>query len=111
MPKDPTPQEREQIRRLAPRAGLKRMIVKLREEVDETRAEVDQLAYTLLELRSGVPASYRAIIGAGGGIGGGMGGGMGGMGGGMGPGMRFEFGPWFGSIGQQGGYPGMGGMR
>jgi predicted RNase H-like nuclease (RuvC/YqgF family) len=90
LPKDPTPQQREQLRRLAPRSDLKRMIERLRDEVDETRAEVDQLAYKLLELREGIPASFQ-------GFGGGMGGGMAGR---MGI-------PWFGSIGMQG----MGGMR
>jgi hypothetical protein len=79
LPKDPTPQQREQLRRLAPRSDLKRMIERLREEVDETRAEVDQLAYKLLELREGIPASHQVF---------------GGMGGGM---------NWFGSIGLQGG--------
>ena len=60
------------------------MIERLREEVDETRAEVDQLAYKLLELREGIPASFQVF--------GGMSGGVGGMG------M-----PWFGSIGMPGG--------
>ena len=78
LPKDPTPEQREQLRRLAPRADLKRMIDRLRTEVEETRTEVDQLAYKLLELRAGIPASFQ-----------GFGGGMGG--------------PWFGSIGMQGG--------
>ena len=50
LPKNPSPQEREQLRRLAPRADLKRMIERLRAEVDDTRAEVDELAYKLLEL-------------------------------------------------------------
>jgi hypothetical protein len=85
LPKDPTPQQREQIRRLAPRSDLKRMIERLRAEVEETRAEVDQLAYKLLELREGIPVSFQ---------------GFGGMGGGMDM-------PWFGSIGTQSG----GGMR
>jgi hypothetical protein len=89
LPKDPTAQQREQLRRLAPRSDLKRMIERLRAEVEETRAEVDQLAYKLLELREGVPASLQ-------GFGGGMGGRMAGR---MGI-------PWFGSIGT-----GMGGMR
>jgi hypothetical protein len=70
------------------------MIERLRGEVEETRAEVDQLAYKLLELRAGVPVSPQAF------------GGMGGMGGMMGMGI-----PWFGSMGQQGGMQGMGGMR
>jgi hypothetical protein len=83
LPKAPTPQQREQLRRLAPRSDVKRMIERLREEVDETRAEVDQLAYKLLELREGIPASFPVF---------------GGMGGGMGGGMN-----WFGSIGLQGG--------
>ncbi len=83
LPKDPTPEQREQLRRLAPRADLKRMIDGLRAEVEETRTEVDQLAYKLLELRAGVPASFQ-------GFGGGMG--FGALGG-----------PWFGSIGMQGG--------
>jgi hypothetical protein len=85
MPKDPTPQQREQLRRLAPRSDLKRMIERLRAEVEETRAEVDQLAYKLLELREGIPTSFQGYMG--------MAGGMGGQ--------------WFGSIGMQG----MGGMR
>jgi hypothetical protein len=85
LPKDPTPQQREQLRRLAPRSDLKRMIERLREVVDETRTEVDQLAYKLLELREGIPASYQVF---------------GGMSGSMGM-------TWFGSIGFQGG----GGMR
>jgi hypothetical protein len=87
LPKNPTPQQREQLRRLAPRSDLKRMIERLREEVDATRAEVDQLAYKLLELREGIPSSFQVY------------GGMGGVGG---MGMT-----WFGSIGFQGG----GGMR
>jgi hypothetical protein len=84
MPKDPSPQQRDQLRRLAPRSDQKRMIERLRAEVEETRAEVDQLAYKLLELREGIPNSFQ-------GFGGGMGGGMGGMNT-----------PWFGSIGLQG---------
>jgi chorismate mutase len=110
LPKDPSPEQRDQLRRLAPRAELKRMVDRLRAEVEETRTEVDQLAYQLLELRSGVPTSYPRF--------GGMGGGMGGMGGGMGPAMRARmagmggpYGPWFGSMGMpnvMGG--GMGGM-
>jgi hypothetical protein len=86
LPNEPTPQQREQLRRLAPRADLKRMIERLRTEVDETRTEVDQLAYKLLELSSGVPNSFQ---------------GMGGMGG--------QYGQWFGSIGMQGGMMGIGG--
>jgi hypothetical protein len=85
------------------------MVDRLRAEVEETRTEVDQLAYQLLELRSGVPISYVRF--------GGMGGGMGGVGGGMGPGMRARMagmgGPWFGSMGMpnvMGGGMG-GGMR
>jgi len=88
LPKEPTPQEREQLRRLAPRADLKRMIERLRAEVEETRTEVDTLVYKLLELRAGIPTSYGGF--------GGMGGGMGGM---MGGGMA---GSWFGSMGVQG---------
>jgi hypothetical protein len=65
MPKDPTPQQREQLRRLAPRSDLKRMIERLRAEVEETRAEVDQLAYKLLELREGIPASTPGFRGMG----------------------------------------------
>jgi hypothetical protein len=79
LPKDPTPQEREQLRRLAPRADLKRMIERLRAEVEEARAEVDELAYKLLELRAGIPASSQGM-GAGG-----------------------STGIWFGSMGTQGG--------
>jgi hypothetical protein len=78
LPKNPSPQEREQLRRLAPRVELKRMIDRLRTEVEDTRAEVDELAYKLLELRAGVPASSQ-----------GMGGNATGM--------------WFGSMGVQGG--------
>ena len=65
------------------------MVKRLREEVEETRAEVDQLAYRLLELRSGIPSSAQGF-------------------GGMGPvgWMNGVYSPWFGSIGQQG----MGGM-
>lgn len=37
LPKDPSPQQREQLRRLAPRSDLKRMIERLRTEVEETR--------------------------------------------------------------------------
>jgi hypothetical protein len=88
LPKAPTEQQREQLRRLAPRADVKRMAERLRAEVDETRAEVDQLAYKLLELSAGIPATGQ-------GMGGGM---MGGMGGG--------YGQWFGSIGTM-----HGGMR
>ncbi len=92
LPKDPSPEQREQIRRLAPQADLKRTIERLRLDVDETRTEIDQLAYTLLELRVGIPSSVQIY--------GGMGGvavpwfgsiemqGQGGMGGGMGGGMR-----------------------
>jgi hypothetical protein len=90
LPKDPTPEQREQLRRIAPRADLKRMIDRLRTEVEETRTEVDQLAYKLLELRAGIPASFQ-------GFGGGMG--LGAMGG-----------PWFGSMGIQGGMGMQGGM-
>jgi hypothetical protein len=85
LPKEPTPQQREQLRRLAPRADLKRMIERLRAEVEETRTEVDTLVYNLLELRAGIPSSYQ---------------GFGGMGGMMGGGMA---GSWFGSMGVQGG--------
>ncbi len=51
------------------------MIKELREEVEETSTEVDQLAYKLLELRAGIVSSRHGGFG-------GMGG-MGGMGGGM----------------------------
>jgi hypothetical protein len=88
LPKAPTSEQREQLRRLAPRGDLKRMIVRLRAEVDETRDEVDQLAYKLLELNAGIPASFQ-----------GMGGGMGGA-----------YGQWFGSLGRPMGEMG-GGMR
>jgi hypothetical protein len=84
LPKEPTPEQRDQLRRLAPRAGLKRMIEQLRAEVEETRTEVDQLAYKLLELRAGVPVSHIGYD-AKGGI------------------------PWIGSIGLQGGMGGLGG--
>jgi chorismate mutase len=96
LPKAPTEQERAQIRRLAPRADLKRMIERLRAEVEETRTDVDQLAYQLLELRAGIPRSFQ-----------GMGGGMMGMGGGMGGG----YGQWFGSMGTFAGGGMGGGMR
>ena len=66
------------------------MIERLRAEVDETRTDVDQLAYKLLELGSGLPTSFQ-----------GMGGGM--MGGGMGGGMGGPYRQWFGSMGMQGG--------
>jgi hypothetical protein len=88
LPTEPTSEQREQLRRLAPRADLKRMIERLRAEVDEARSEVDQLAYKLLELSAGIPNSYQDM-------GGGM---MGGMGGGP----NFQ---WFGSMGMT-----MGGM-
>ena len=88
LPTDPTPQQREQLRRLAPRSDLKLMIERLRAEVEETRAEVDQLAYKLLELSEGITAPRR---------------GFGGMGGMMGGGNGV---PWFGSIG----VPQVGGM-
>jgi chorismate mutase len=78
LPKEPSPQERERLRRLAPRADLKRMVERLRTEVEATRAEVDQLAYKLLELRAGVTASPGGFMG------------------GMGYGAS---GTWFGSIG------------
>ena len=39
------------------------MVDRLRAEVEETRTEIDQLAYQLLELRSGVPASRRGSPG------------------------------------------------
>ena len=106
LPKDPTPEQRDQLKRLAPRAELKRMVDRLRKEVEETRGEIDQLAYQLLELRSGVPSSYSVFNRAGRGMMG-MGGGMGGMGGGM-NGIA-PFGPWFGSMGTQHGMGGMGG--
>jgi hypothetical protein len=85
LPSEPTPQQREQLRRLTPRADLKRMIERMRAEVDETRTEVDDLAYKLLELSSGVPASFQGMGGPwfgsmetnqGGMMGGMMGGGM-----------------------------------
>jgi hypothetical protein len=57
------------------------MIERLRAEVEETRAEVDQLVYKLLELREGIPVSYPMF------------------GGGMGSGMGM---PWFGTMGMQG---------
>ena len=90
LPKDPTQEQREQLRRLAPRSDLKRIIKGLREQVEETLDEVDQLAYKLLELQAGVPSSFQ-------GFGGGMM--MGGLNG-----------SWFNSIGIPSG--GMGaGMR
>jgi chorismate mutase len=98
LPKDPTPEQREQLRRLAPRADLNRMVERLREEVEETRGEVDRLTYKLLELRAGVSESFGPY------------GAMGGMGGGMGVGgMRYRgTNPWFGTIATP---IGMGGMR
>jgi hypothetical protein len=89
LPKDPTQEQREQLRRLAPRADLKRMIARLRTEVDETRADVDQLACKLLELNEGIPSSSQ-----------GMGGMMGGFAGN---------GQWFGSMGTMWMGGGMGG--
>jgi DNA repair exonuclease SbcCD ATPase subunit len=86
LPKEPSPEQLEQLRRLAPRADLKRMIKDLRAEVEATRTEVDQLAYKLLELRAGIVSSQPGVFG-------GMGGGMGGGG---------PFGPWFGSMGSHG---------
>jgi hypothetical protein len=81
LPVDPSVQQREQLRRLTPRSDLKRMIERLRAEVEETRAEVDQSAIKLLQLNSGVPTTFQ---------------GMGGMGG--------QNGQWFGSMGRmQGG--------
>jgi chorismate mutase len=117
LPKDPSPEQRDQLRRLAPRAELKRMVDRLRAEIEETRTEVDQLAYQLLELRSGVPASNQGFVGMGSGMGG-MGGGMGGNGGNMGPAMRarmagmgIPYGPWFGTMGMPRGMGGgMGGI-
>src|SRR3954453_6649048 len=47
LPGGPTPPHRERARPPAPRADLRRMVKRLREEVEETRAEVDQLAYRL----------------------------------------------------------------
>jgi hypothetical protein len=87
---EPTPQQLEQLRRLAPRADVKRMIERLRLEVDETRAEVDQLAYNLLELGSGVTDSFQPI------------------GGGLTGGMVAPYSRWFDTIGEPR-YP-MGGM-
>jgi hypothetical protein len=89
LPKDPTAQQREQLRRLAPRTDLKRILERLRTDVEDVRTEVDQLAYKLLELSSGVPDTRR---------------GFGRMGGGMGGGGDFRaFGPWFDTIGSMGG--------
>jgi hypothetical protein len=87
LPKDPSPEQLEQLRRLAPRAELKRMVKGLRAEVEETRTEVDQFAYKLLELRAGIVSSHQGGFG-----------GMGGMGG-----MGAQTGPWFGSMGSQSG--------
>ncbi len=85
LPKEPSAQQREQLRRLAPRADLRKMIERLRAEVEETRTEVDALVYKLLELRAGFPTSGR---------------GFGGMGGMMQAGMG---GSWFGSLGSPAG--------
>ena len=63
LPKEPTQEQREQLRRLAPRADVKRMIEHLRAEVDETRTEVDELGVKLLELGAGVPASFQGMGG------------------------------------------------
>ncbi len=87
LPKEPTQEQREQLRRLAPRTDLNRMIKRLLAEVDKARAEVDELAVTLLELSAGIPDSFR-----------GMGGGMGGI--------SEQAGQWFGTMGMT-----MGGMR
>jgi hypothetical protein len=89
LPDQPTAQQLEQLRRLSPRADVKRKIERLRAQVDETRTEVDQLAYNLLELSSGVPASFQGMAGVNG---------------------QYQFGPWFGTIGaMRGGMGGMGG--
>ena len=77
LPKEPTAEQREQLRRLAPRTELKRMIERLRAEVDETRADVDELAYELLELSQGLPGTLH--------------------------GFGNSPGPWFGSMGAMGG--------
>jgi hypothetical protein len=63
LPKEPIQEQREQLRRLAPRADVKRMIERLRAEVDETCAEVDQLGVKLLELSAGVPTSFPGMGG------------------------------------------------
>ena len=63
LAKEPTQEQREQLRRLAPRADVKRMIERLRTEVDEARAEIDQLGVKLLELSAGVPTSVRGLGG------------------------------------------------
>jgi predicted component of type VI protein secretion system len=91
LPKEPTQEQREQLRRLAPRADLKQMIERLRTEVDETRAEVDQLACKLLELSEGKPTSFQRM-------------------GGMMSGFDGVNGQWFGSMGMSMGGMG-GGMR
>ena len=89
LPDEPTAQQLEQLRRLSPRADVKRKIERLRAQVDETRTEVDQLAYNLLELGSGVPTSAQGVAGMNG---------------------QYQFGPWFGTIGaMRGGMGGMGG--
>jgi hypothetical protein len=70
-------------------SDVKRKIEWLRAQVDETRTEVDQLAYNLLELGSGVPISFQGVAGMNG---------------------QYQFGPWFGTIGaMRGGMGGMGG--
>ena len=89
LPDEPTPQQLDQLRRLSPRADVKRKIERLRAQVDETRTEVDQLAYNLLELGSGVPTSAQGVAGMNG---------------------QYQFGPWFGTIGEIRGGMG-GGMR
>ena len=63
------------------------MVKGLRAEVEETRTEVDQFAYKLLELRAGIVSSHQGGFG-----------GMGGM-----RGMGAQTGPWFGSMGSQSG--------
>ena len=45
------------------------MIERLRAEVEETRVEVDELVYNLLELKAGMPATVQGMSG-------GMGGGQ-----------------------------------
>jgi hypothetical protein len=77
LPTEPTAEQREQLRRLAPRGDLKRLTEQLRAEVEAARTEVDQLVYKLLELRAGIPISYGAFSGMGLSV------------------------PWFGSIGSQ----------
>ena len=60
FPKDPSPEQREQLRRLAPRADLKRMIERLRGGRRDTRRG-RSTGLQAPELRAGIPASFRGL--------------------------------------------------